>query len=48
MNINKNLANFFNVNTAPEKENKLLVGGTFDKNNFQKDYEQAQIGRAHV
>ena len=42
MNINKNLANFFNVNTPPEKDNKLLAGGTFDKNNFQKDYEIAQ------
>jgi uncharacterized protein with von Willebrand factor type A (vWA) domain len=43
MNINKNLANFFNVPTPPDKENKSLSGGTFDVNNFQKDYEQVQI-----
>jgi hypothetical protein len=42
MNINKNLSNFFNVNPQQEKENKLLSGGTFDKNNFEKDYELAQ------
>jgi hypothetical protein len=42
MNINKNLANFFNVPTPPDKENKSLLGGTFDVNNFQKDYEQVQ------
>jgi hypothetical protein len=42
MNINKNLANFFNVSNLPEKENKSLSGGTFDSNNFQKDYEIAQ------
>jgi hypothetical protein len=42
MNINKNLANFFNVPNIPEKENKALAGGTFDTNNFQKDYERAQ------
>jgi hypothetical protein len=42
MNINKNLANFFNVSNLPEKENKPLSGGTFDSNNFQKDYEIAQ------
>lgn len=42
MNINKNLANFFNVPNVPEKQNKALEGGTFDVNNFQKDYERAQ------
>ena len=44
MNINKNLSNFFNVpstseNTTPSKE---ISGGTFNNNNFQKDYEFVQ------
>jgi len=41
MNINKNLASFFNVpNTnLPTKPND---GGTFDSQNFQKDYELVQ------
>jgi hypothetical protein len=44
MNINKNLANFFNV---PQKEIEKPTtqnnsGGTFDLNNFQKDYETVQ------
>jgi len=41
MNINKNLASFFNVpNTnIPEKP---IAGGTFDSQNFQKDYELVQ------
>jgi hypothetical protein len=41
MNINKNLASFFNVpNTSlPTKPSD---GGTFDSQNFQKDYELVQ------
>jgi hypothetical protein len=44
MNINKNLSNFFNVSEPSEKPivEKNTVGGTFDNNNFQKDYELAQ------
>ena len=43
MNINKNLSNFFNINEIkPEKEKGPVAGGTFDTNNFQKDYEIAQ------
>jgi len=40
MNINKNLASFFNVpnTTTPTK----ISGGTFDSTNFQKDYELVQ------
>lgn len=40
--MNKNLANFFNVPLNDSKETKSLGGGTFDNNNFQKDYEKAQ------
>ena len=43
MNINKNLASFFNV---PEKQNLTKssnsAGGTFDTENFQKDYALVQ------
>lgn len=45
MNINKNLSSFFNVDSSPskiEKSNTSANGGTFDNNNFQKDYELAQ------
>jgi hypothetical protein len=44
MNINKNLSNFFNVSEPSEKPivEKNTTGGTFDNNNFQKDYELAQ------
>lgn len=43
MNINKNLSNFFNISEPkPEKEKNNISGGTFDTNNFQKDYEKAQ------
>lgn len=44
MNINKNLSNFFNVSESSEKPivEKNTSGGTFDNNNFQKDYELAQ------
>jgi hypothetical protein len=41
MNINKNLASFFNVpNETPIS--KPTEGGTFDSNNFQRDYELVQ------
>ena len=43
MNINKNLSNFFNINdTPPQKDKSPISGGTFDNNNFQRDYELAQ------
>jgi hypothetical protein len=44
MNINKNLSNFFNVSESSEKPivEKNTTGGTFNNNNFQKDYELAQ------
>ena len=43
MNINKNLSNFFNVDSNPiEKQSNSVSGGTFDLNNFQKDYEIVQ------
>ena len=44
MNINENLSNFFNVSEPSEKPivEKNTTGGTFDNNNFQKDYELAQ------
>ena len=44
MNINKNLSNFFNVSEPSEKPivEKNTTGGTFDNNNFQRDYELAQ------
>lgn len=43
MNINKNLANFFNVDDKQvEKSSPQGSGGTFDSNNFQKDYELVQ------
>lgn len=42
MNINKNLANFFNVDHKPLSKSDSNNGGTFDTNNFQKDYELAQ------
>lgn len=40
--MNKNLANFFNVPVTETKESKAIIGGTFDNNNFQKDYELVQ------
>jgi hypothetical protein len=40
--MNKNLANFFNVPLSENKELKNVSGGTFDANNFQKDYELVQ------
>ena len=43
MNINKNLAKLFDVpDTAIIAEPKATSGGTFDNNNFQKDYEFVQ------
>lgn len=44
MNINKNLANFFNVPETKEIKisEKNTSGGTFDSNNFQKDYQLVQ------
>lgn len=42
MNINKNLAKLFNVNEPKEINVKPAAGGTFDNNNFQKDYEFVQ------
>tara|TARA_R110000868_G_scaffold139430_3_gene354228 strand:+ start:9400 stop:9846 length:447 start_codon:yes stop_codon:yes gene_type:complete len=42
MNINKNLSNFFNVPAIPEKETKLVAGGTYDAASFQKDYTFVQ------
>ena len=42
MNINKNLAKLFNVNEPKEITVKPAAGGTFDNNNFQKDYEFVQ------
>ena len=43
MNINKNLVKLFDVpNTAIIAEPKVTSGGTFDNNNFQKDYELVQ------
>ena len=41
MNINKNLAMFFNVPTEIEKT-KSNHGGTYDIANFQKDYDYVQ------
>lgn len=40
--MNKNLANFFNVPSNESKEIKANPGGTFDSENFQKDYQLVQ------
>lgn len=42
MNINKNLASFFNVPSENNITKSSSSGGTFDINNFQKDYEYVQ------
>jgi hypothetical protein len=43
MNINKNLAKLFDVNEPKDiVPNKQNVGGTFDSNNFIKDYNMVQ------
>ena len=41
MNVNKNLASFFNVphEISPQKP---IAGGTFNSENFQKDYQLVQ------
>jgi hypothetical protein len=41
MNINKNLSSFFNVPNEIQNS-KPISGGTFDSQNFQKDYELVQ------
>lgn len=41
MNINKNLASFFNV-PSETSSSKPIEGGTFDSGNFQKDYKLVQ------
>jgi hypothetical protein len=42
MTINKNLAKLFDVDTPKSISPKDVSGGTFDSNNFQKDYEMVQ------
>lgn len=42
MTINKNLAKLFDVDTPKSISPKDASGGTFDSNNFQKDYEMVQ------
>jgi hypothetical protein len=42
MNINKNLANFFSVPENKPANIEKSAGGTFDSNNFQKDYSLVQ------
>lgn len=42
MNINKNLASFFNVPQENQMQKSNASGGTFDINSFQKDYEYVQ------
>jgi hypothetical protein len=42
MNINKNLANFFSVPETKPANIEKSAGGTFDANNFQKDYALVQ------
>lgn len=42
MSINKNLAKLFDVDSPKELPVKNATGGTFDYNNFQKDYEYVQ------
>jgi hypothetical protein len=36
--MNKQLAQFFNVPVHPDSKSKEIMGGTYDANNFQKDY----------
>ena len=42
--MNNNLKTFFNLpkENSEDQSKNLLTGGTFDINNFQKDYELAQ------
>lgn len=44
MNINKNLSKLFAIQETPKTDitNKSETGGTFDSNNFQKDYKAVQ------
>ncbi len=42
MNINKNLAQFFSVPEHKDTQTTKPMGGTFDSNNFQKDYNLVQ------
>jgi Terminase DNA packaging enzyme len=42
MNLNKNLAKLFDVEPDKSSPTKTISGGTFDANNFQKDYELVQ------
>lgn len=44
MDVNKNLAKLFSVpmNSQEQVGSKELAGGTFDSNNFQKDYSLVQ------
>ena len=40
--MNKNLSQFFNVPPQTETKPTAIAGGTFNNNNFQKDYELVQ------
>ena len=40
--MNKHLAQFFNVPVHTDSKPKEINGGTFDTNNFQKDYSLVQ------
>lgn len=40
--MNKNLTSFFNLPPEPSDKKDLVAGGTFDLDNFQKDYESVQ------
>ena len=40
--MNKNLSQFFNVPIQPDTKPTAIAGGTFNNNNFQKDYELVQ------
>jgi hypothetical protein len=42
MALNKNLAKLFSVDNPEPTSNKQLTGGTFNSNNFNKDYEMVQ------
>lgn len=40
--MNKQLSKFFNVPDHPDTKTKEIMGGTYDANNFQKDYTLVQ------
>jgi ACT domain-containing protein len=42
MALNKNLAKLFDVEPTKPESSKNLIGGTFNSNNFGKDYEMVQ------